>query len=58
LGGKVGFLFAGLSAVALAVIFFEIPEMKRLGVEKLDARFEQRVSTRAIQHAANAQTEG
>lgn len=58
LGGKVGFIFAGLSAVALVVIFFEIPEMKGLRVEELDTRFEQGVSTRAFQQAANAQTEG
>ncbi|KAJ5896069.1 MFS transporter fmqE [Penicillium subrubescens] len=58
LGGKVGFISAGLSAVALVVIFFEIPEMKGLRVEELDTRFEQKVSTRAFQHAANALTEG
>ncbi|CEO60091.1 hypothetical protein PMG11_04734 [Penicillium brasilianum] len=58
LGGKVGFIFAGLSALVLVVIFFEIPEMKGMGVEELDARFEQRVSTRTFQRAANPQTEG
>jgi hypothetical protein len=42
LGGKVGFISAGPSAVALVVIFFEIPEMKGLRVEELDTRFEQR----------------
>ncbi|CEL04584.1 hypothetical protein ASPCAL05712 [Aspergillus calidoustus] len=48
LGGKVGFIFGGLSALALVVVFFEIPEMKGLRVEELDARFEQRVATRAF----------
>ncbi|KAJ5652635.1 hypothetical protein N7507_010061 [Penicillium longicatenatum] len=57
LGGKVGFIFGGLSAIALVVIFFEIPEMKGLRVEELDARFEQRLPTRTFQRAVNPQAE-
>ncbi|KAL2820612.1 general substrate transporter [Aspergillus granulosus] len=57
LGGKVGFIFSGLSAIALAVIFFEIPEMKGLRVEELDARFEQRLPTRTFQRAVVSQAE-
>ncbi|KAJ5525545.1 hypothetical protein N7494_012195 [Penicillium frequentans] len=52
LGGKVGFIFAGFSIIALAIIFFEIPEAKGLRVEELDARFEQRLPTRAFQQTA------
>ncbi|KAL4733732.1 general substrate transporter [Aspergillus similis] len=55
LGGKVGFVFAGLSAVALLVIFLEIPEMKGLRIEELDDLFEQRVATRAFGHMADNQ---
>jgi SP family general alpha glucoside:H+ symporter-like MFS transporter len=55
LGGRVGFIFAGFSIIALAVIFFEIPEMKGLQAEELDARFEKRVLTRAFQQITNVQ---
>lgn len=60
LGGKVGFIFGGLSALALLVIFFEIPEMKGLRIKELDALFEQSVATRAFQRTENggAQVDG
>ena len=48
LGGKTGFFFTGLCLVGLAVIYFEIPEMKGRTYEKLDEMFEMRLPTRAF----------
>ena len=43
LGGKTGFFFTGLCLVGLAVIYFEIPEMKGRTYEELDEMFELRL---------------
>lgn len=54
-GGRVGFIFARVSIIALLIVFFEIPETKGLRVEELNARFEQRLPTRAFQQTAIVQ---
>ncbi len=46
LGGKVGFIFAVLSAIALAIVWFEIPEMKNRTFAELDEMFELKLPTR------------
>jgi hypothetical protein len=48
MGGKVGFVFGGLSVISVAVLFFELPEMKDRTVEQLDRLFEQRAPTLAF----------
>ena len=55
LGGKVGFIFAGLSGFALAVVFLEIPDMKGLSVEEIDERFENKVLTRSFQLSGDSE---
>ncbi|KAL3456929.1 general substrate transporter [Aspergillus heterothallicus] len=48
LGGKVGFIFGGLSALAFAVLFVEVPEIRGRTVEELDWLFERRIPTRGF----------
>jgi SP family general alpha glucoside:H+ symporter-like MFS transporter len=45
LGGKVGFIFGGLSMGAFAVFFLEVPEMKNRTYTELDALFEAKTPT-------------
>lgn len=46
LGGKIGFIFAGLCTFGFLIIFFEIPEMKGLSYIEIDYMFEQNLPTR------------
>jgi MFS family permease len=46
LGGKAGFIFAGLSFAGFVLIWFEIPEMKNRTATELDEMFEQKLATR------------
>ncbi|KAJ5751889.1 hypothetical protein N7520_008806 [Penicillium odoratum] len=48
LGGKVGFIFSGLSALGWIIFFFEVPEMKDRTIAELDHLFEMRTPTRAF----------
>lgn len=54
-GGRVGCIFAGVSFIALLIVFFKTPETKGLRVEELNARFEQRLPTRAFKQTAIVQ---
>ncbi|KAH6720545.1 maltose permease MAL61 [Leptodontidium sp. MPI-SDFR-AT-0119] len=45
-GAKTGFFFAGLSLLAGALIFWEIPEMKNRTYTQLDEMFEKSIPTR------------
>ncbi|KAK5044657.1 hypothetical protein LTR84_010549 [Exophiala bonariae] len=45
-GGKTGFFFAGLTAIAGVVLWLELPEMKNRTYRQLDEMFENRVRTR------------
>lgn len=57
LGGKIGWIFAGMGVIALAVIYFEIPETKGRSFEELDEMFNENVGTRAFRryHCATPQ---
>ncbi|KAK9310942.1 general substrate transporter [Lipomyces starkeyi] len=46
LGGKVGFIFSALSVIAIAMVWFEIPEMKNRPFAELDEMFEKKIPTR------------
>ncbi|KAF6838639.1 maltose permease [Colletotrichum musicola] len=46
LGGKIGFIFAGLSVLGFILIFLEIPEMKVRSYIEIDYMFEQKLPTR------------
>jgi len=48
LGGKIGWIFAGMGVIALVVIYFEIPETKGRSFEELDEMFNEKISTRAF----------
>lgn len=50
LGGKVGFIFAFLSIVAVAIVWFEIPEMKNRSFADLDEMFAKRIPTRQFKN--------
>jgi len=46
LGGKVGFIFGGLSVLGIAWAYFYIPETKNRTVDELDTMFERHVAPR------------
>ncbi|CCM01414.1 uncharacterized protein FIBRA_03465 [Fibroporia radiculosa] len=46
LGGKVGFIFGGLSVFGIIWAYFYIPETKNRTVDELDALFERKISAR------------
>jgi MFS transporter, SP family, general alpha glucoside:H+ symporter len=46
LGGKIGFIFSTLSVSAVAIVWFEIPEMKNRSFTELDEMFEKKIPTR------------
>ncbi|OAL04217.1 general substrate transporter [Phaeosphaeriaceae sp. SRC1lsM3a] len=46
LKGKVGFVFGGLAALATALCFFYIPELKGKSFDQINSLFEQKVSPR------------
>ena len=46
LGGKVGFIFSTLSAMAFLVLYLEVPEIQNRTVAELDVMFEAEVPTR------------
>ncbi|GKZ42253.1 hypothetical protein AbraIFM66951_000961 [Aspergillus brasiliensis] len=46
LGGLIGWIFAGMGAVMLLILFFELPETKGRTFEELDEMFAARVPTR------------
>lgn len=48
LGGKIGFIFAGLSVLGFILIFWEIPEMKGRSYIEIDYMFEQKLPTRSF----------
>lgn len=48
LGGKIGWIFAGMGAIALVTIHSEIPETKGRSFEELDEMFNEKVRTRAF----------
>jgi hypothetical protein len=48
LGGKIGWIFAGLGAITIVIIYFEVPETKGRSFEDLDEMFNEQVSTRAF----------
>lgn len=48
LGGKIGWIFAGLGVITLFIIYFEVPETKGRSFEDLDEMFNENVSTRAF----------
>ncbi|PYI09301.1 maltose permease Mal61 [Aspergillus sclerotiicarbonarius CBS 121057] len=57
LGGLIGWIFAGLGAIMLVILFFELPETKGRTFEELDEMFAARVPTRkfrAYQSSAGA----
>lgn len=39
LGGKVGFLYGGITFVSVAVAYFYVPELKGLSLEEVDRLF-------------------
>ncbi|KAJ5167493.1 uncharacterized protein N7482_006274 [Penicillium canariense] len=48
LGGKMGWIFAGLGAITLVIIYCEVPETKGRSFEDLDEMFSEKVSTKAF----------
>ncbi|PWY73526.1 maltose permease Mal61 [Aspergillus eucalypticola CBS 122712] len=46
LGGLIGWIFAGMGAVTMLILFFELPETKGRSFEELDEMFAARVPTR------------
>lgn len=53
--GKVGFIFAALCALAVVIVYFEIPEMKNRTYSEIDEMFERRLPTKAFKgHVCNA----
>jgi SP family general alpha glucoside:H+ symporter-like MFS transporter len=50
LGGKIGWIFAGMGIITLGIIFFEIPETKGRSFEELDEMFSSGVGTRAFRN--------
>ncbi|GKZ37267.1 hypothetical protein AbraIFM66950_008724 [Aspergillus brasiliensis] len=46
LGGLIGWIFAGMGAIMLLILFFELPETKGRTFEELDEMFAARVPTR------------
>ncbi|GJN74737.1 hypothetical protein PLICBS_008830 [Purpureocillium lilacinum] len=51
LGGKVGFIYGGLSVVFTALTWFYVPEMKGRSLEDIDSLFEKKVPTRHFRTA-------
>ncbi|OAQ77760.1 sugar transporter protein [Purpureocillium lilacinum] len=51
LGGKVGFIYGGLSVVFTALTWFYVPEMKGRSLEDIDSLFEKKVPTRDFRTA-------
>ncbi|CAK49120.1 MFS general substrate transporter [Aspergillus niger CBS 101883] len=49
LGGLIGWIFAGMGAVTLLILFFELPETKGRSFEELDEMFAAGVPTRQFQ---------
>jgi MFS transporter, SP family, general alpha glucoside:H+ symporter len=50
LGSKTGFLFAGLSLIAMGLTYFILPEMKDRSVEELDHMFAIKLPTRQFKN--------
>lgn len=48
MGGKVGFVFGGLAAIATVVSFFYIPELKGKSFPEIDTMFQRRVPPRKM----------
>lgn len=46
LGGKCGFIFAGLSLIGGVIVWFEVPETKNRTYAELDEMYEQNLPTR------------
>jgi SP family general alpha glucoside:H+ symporter-like MFS transporter len=46
LGGKIGWIFTVMGAIALVIVFFEVPETKARSFPELDAMFIEKVPTR------------
>jgi SP family general alpha glucoside:H+ symporter-like MFS transporter len=46
LGGKVGFVFAGMGALFWAIVWLDAPETRGRTFEEIDEMFEKRVPTR------------
>ncbi|CZR58867.1 uncharacterized protein PAC_08759 [Phialocephala subalpina] len=51
LGGKVGFIYAGLGVLFTSLTWWFVPEMKGRSLEELDRMFEDRVPTRKFRNA-------
>ena len=46
LGAKTGFVFTGFNAIALALVYFYVPEMKGRSAAEIDKLFEENVNAR------------
>ncbi|KAI1608898.1 hypothetical protein EDD36DRAFT_469215 [Exophiala viscosa] len=46
LGGKIGFIYFATCAIAVVVLYFEMPETKDMTYEQLDHLFERKVPAR------------
>jgi SP family general alpha glucoside:H+ symporter-like MFS transporter len=53
-GGKIGWVFAGMGAIALVLVFLEVPETKARSFSELDTMFLEKVPTRSFKTRAVA----
>ncbi|KAM0751341.1 general substrate transporter [Meredithblackwellia eburnea MCA 4105] len=49
IGGSIGFIWGGFTWISVAWVFFFVPEMKGLSLERLDYLFDSQVPTRRFQ---------
>ncbi|KAL8280303.1 hypothetical protein RQP46_007220 [Phenoliferia psychrophenolica] len=50
LGGSIGFIWGGFTVISIPWVYFLVPEMKGLSLERLDYLFDQGVPTRRFQN--------
>lgn len=57
LGGKTGWIFFVTSILAIAIIWYELPETKGLSFNQIDNRFEMRVPARKFKTSGDTEEE-